>query len=150
MDEEIWKCIAVERLGKYYFQDCCIPVKSDFNCDMFDHLPRNYEHHYIVKFLRYSWPVGTTREVDMCKDIEVKNYNTALNYSEQLTAYLEKEIQFGSVMDPFYESPFLEPIKILPLHSTKKKSGIDRSMLTKHSDGVLRSLVKYASSDNGN
>ena len=122
-------CNTVERSGKHNYQGCKIPVESGINCDAFECMLTHYENRRIVDFLRYGWPIGTTREIDKGGDTEVRNHKGATEYSEQVRSYLIKEIEYGSVMGPFVHSPFSGSVKISPLNTTEKKSGMERRVI---------------------
>ena len=88
----------VAQTGKPNYLVARVPVPSTLNISTWRELLQDYEDSAVCDFLEFGWPVGfmpTTLPV-----FDLRTHRGALLFSEQVTAYLTKEISFGRVAGP--------------------------------------------------
>ena len=92
--------------GKPNYLVARVPVPSTLNISTWHELLQDYEDSVVCDFLEFGWPVGfmsTTLPV-----FDLRTHRCALLFSEQVTAYLTKEISLARL-----------PILLTPCHSPK-------------------------------
>ena len=90
-----------------------VPVPSTLNISTWRELPQHYEDSVACDLLEFGWPVGfmpTTLPI-----FDLRTHHGALLFSEQLTAYLTKQISLSRVAGPFDTVPFTDGFVVLPL-----------------------------------
>ena len=105
-----------------------VPVRSNWNVDLFQVLLQGYEDAEVVEWIRYSWPISRPPNVPDPTPIYV-NHQSANKYTEQMIKYLNKEISHGAVVGPWKEVPFKSRIVVLPLSTREKKDSTERRVL---------------------
>ena len=80
-----------------------------------------------MRFLEFGWPVGfmsTTLPV-----FDLRTHRGALLFSEQVTAYLTKEISLGRVAGPFDAVSFTNGFVVSPLYTVPKRDSAERRVI---------------------
>ena len=104
--------------GKPNYLVARVPVASTLNISTWCELLQDYVDRVVCEFLEFGWPVGfmpTTLHV-----FDLWTHRGALLFSEQVTAYLTKEIYLGRVAGPFDAVPFTDGFVVSPLNTVPK------------------------------
>ena len=104
-----------------------VPVPSTLNISTWRELLQDYEDSAVCEFLEFGWPVGfmpTTLPV-----FDLRTHRGALLFSEQVTAYLTKEISLGRVAGPFDAVPFTDGFVVSPLNTVPKRDSPERRVI---------------------
>ena len=82
--------------------------------------------------MKYGFPLDFQGNVDSFETMELwkcKNHKGAERFPREITKYLQKEKTNLSVIGPFKNNPFSEPIKIYPLNTVPKKDSEERRVI---------------------
>ena len=101
----------VKQSGKFNFLQCQIRVKSQLNPDKWEALLTDYWDQQLVSLIKHGFPLDFDHLSPLTD--ENKNYNSAVQYPEDIEAYLQEEIKFNAILGPFRTLPFT--ICITPL-----------------------------------
>jgi hypothetical protein len=83
----------------------------------------DYSDHEIVEFLEFGWPVGYVKP-DLLLTT-VRNHRSALIFFEHTNDYIQKELSYNALVDPFERTIFCTFVH-RPLSSVPKKDSTDR------------------------
>ena len=83
----------------------------------------------MVHLLRFGFPISYEGHLVGQESERVSNHRGAVDYPEQIDAYLQEEISWGAVLGPFSSSPFDVPCKLSPLNSVDKKDSNKRRII---------------------
>ena len=125
--EDILLANMVTNSGVHNRWGCRIPVKSNWNVNLFDSLLSEYHDREILEFLRYGFPISWEG-----KDYPVPantNHLGATRFPEHIDRYLNKEINLGATIGPFRIPPFFGRIGVSPLSSRPKKDSDRRRII---------------------
>ena len=117
----------VAQTGKPNYSVARVPVPSTLNISTWRELLQDYEDSAVCDFLEFGWPVGfmsTTLPV-----FDLRTHRGALLFSEQVTAYLTKEISLGRVAGPFDAVPFTDGFVVSPLNTVPKRDSAERRVI---------------------
>ena len=103
----------VKASGTYNFLGVKIPVRSQLNVDHWEKHLQGYWDTQLLQLIKYGFPMDFNRQSPL--RWEDKNHNSALQFPQDVDAYLKEEIQFGAIQGPYTEnhiknchfSPFL-------------------------------------------
>ena len=73
--------------GKYNFEACRIPLKTNLNVEFFIFMLSDYEDNAVVEFLESGFPTGFTGKVQKCCG-RVKSHKGATAYPAEVKKYL--------------------------------------------------------------
>lgn len=118
--------------GKPNFAYCKIPVQSNFNVDLWEHLLTDYHDQRVVDFIKYGWPLNYTKDVLPNPPSRKQNYFS--KYASFIDAYLVKELNKGAIYGPFKVNPLKCNLTLSPLF-TVPKGEIDRRVIVDCSHG---------------
>jgi len=110
------------------FQGEKIPIPTALNVDKWAVRLENYGDKDIVSLLKYGFPMGYDRVHPPVSSII--NHNGAREFPEFITSYLEKEVDKGLVLGPWYGNYFNEALSISPLNSVPKKVQGERRVIS--------------------
>ena len=113
--------------GKPNYLVARVPVASTLNISTWCELLQDYVDRVVCEFLEFGWPVGfmpTTLHV-----FDLWTHRGALLFSEQVTAYLTKEIYLGRVAGPFDAVPFTDGFVVSPLNTVPKRDSAERRVI---------------------
>ena len=82
-----------------------IPVHTILNFPLCRIMLYDYSDHEIVEFLEFGWPVGYVKP-DLLLTT-VRNHRSALIFSEHTNDYIQKELSYNALGDPFERTHFL-------------------------------------------
>ncbi|VDH96229.1 ATP-dependent RNA helicase DDX58 [Mytilus galloprovincialis] len=94
------------------------------NIPIWRKLLNGYYDYKIVDFLEFGWPVGYSKHES--PETIVRNHKSALFFSEHIDEYINKELSYNALVDPFKVNPFQVPLTTSPLSSVPKKATIER------------------------
>ena len=60
---------------------------------------------------------------------EVRNHRGATEFTDRLDQYMARELEEGTLLGPFSESPFVSSIWVSPLNITDKRDSPDRRVI---------------------
>ena len=104
-----------------------VPIPSTLHISTWRELLQDYEDSVVCVFLEFGWPVGfmpTTLPF-----FDLPTHRDALLFSEQVTAYLTKEISLGRVAGPFKAVPFTDGFVVTPLNIVPKRDSAERRII---------------------
>lgn len=94
---------------------------------------RNYKDLEVCDLLQFGFPIGfkgNENELKSYKEIwKYKNHKGALEFPEDVNAYINKESKYGAILGPFKNNPFSQNLIISPLNSVPKKDTTDRRII---------------------
>ena len=118
---------AVNKSGVCNAVGLRIPLKSNWNIELFWQLCTSRADREVALYLLYGWPLN--RDNGPVAQT-IGNHKSALNYPQEVTAYIMKEIRLGAMIGPFVTSPFPHNITgISPMSSRSKKNSTSRRII---------------------
>ena len=118
----------VKKSGQPNFKGCRIPVPSLFKFDYLKRELADYDDSEILLLLRYGCPINF-EGVPETLSHACKNHKGAIEFPEQVDAFLRRELAAGSVMGPFIASPFDTETIVSPLNTVPKKDSAERRVI---------------------
>ena len=88
--------------GTYNFWGLKIPVQSQLNVQQWEKNLAGYWDTQLVELIRYGFPIDFNRQSPL--RWEDKNHNSALQFPQDVDAYLSEEVEFGAIMGPYDKS----------------------------------------------
>ena len=76
--------------GKYNFEACHIPLKTNLNVEFFRFMLSDYEDKAVVDFLEFGFLIGFTGKVQK-RPSRVRNHKGVTEYPAEVEKYLRKE-----------------------------------------------------------
>ena len=118
-------------IARYVMQDglgCRIPVRSNWNLDLFDSLCTSRSDKEVATFLRFGWPIDRNANIPMTQTYF--NHDSANRHHKQVTQYVFNELKHGTLLGPFVSSPFThEQTGISPLSTRPKRNSSKRRII---------------------
>ena len=105
-----------------------IPIKPNWNLQLFEEELQGYEDIEIIEWMKYGWPIGRLPTLPD-PDLTFKNHKGATDYPEALQKYIKKETGYGAIIGPFTEIPFPDKVGISPLSTRPKKESEERRVI---------------------
>ena len=124
-EEYIFQHDKIFLSGRYNFEGCKIPLKSNLNIDYFRFMLYGYEDEAICDFLEYGFPLGYMGKIQQQNPNSytfVQNHSGAKQFAEAVQKYLVKEKLYGAILGPFTENPFMCNIALSPLNTVPKRN----------------------------
>ena len=118
----------VKKSGQPNFKGCRIPVPSLFKFDYLERELADYQDPEILLLLRYGCPINF-EGVPETLSHACQNHIGAIEFPEQVDAFLRRELAAGSVMGPFPASPFDTETIVSPLNTVPKKDSAERRVI---------------------
>ena len=106
---------------------CRLPVPFTLQIYTWRELLQDYEDSVVCDFLEFGWPVGFMPTILPVFDL--RTHPGALLFSEQVTAYLTKDISLGRVAGPFDAVPFTDGFVVTPLNTVPKRDSAERRVI---------------------
>ena len=122
----------IVRSGRYNFEGCRFPLKTNLKIDFFRFMLHDYEDTSICDFLEFGFPLGYFGDVQRGSPDSytfVRNHGGAKHFPVQIQEYLSKEKSYGAILGPFKENPFCCNIMLSPLNSVPKKDTNERRFI---------------------
>ena len=105
-----------------------IPVGPRWNVQYMKQALDDYDDKMVVTFCRFGWPIGLI--VDEIQGHRgARNHRGATEFADQLDQHIARELEEGTLLGPFSESPFASPIRVSPLNTTDKRDSPDRRVI---------------------
>ena len=115
----------VQDSGKYNFQHCRIRVNEKVNVNFMRVMLRNYYDLEASEFLEFGFPIGfevSTSDLHTKDQIwQYKNHKGAVEFPNDINAYILKESSQKAILGPFTSNPFQDNLIISPLNTVPKK-----------------------------
>ena len=132
--------------GKYNFEACRIPLKTNLNVEFFRFM-LSYYGKAVVEFLEFGFPIGFSGKVQK-RPSRVKKHKWVTAYPAEVKKYLRKEGSYGAVLGPFRIVPFSGEFCISPLNTVSKNDSAERRVFVcvevlwpSQPKGVMSSVV---------
>ena len=95
-----------------------ININKQWNTQRFEQLLTDikYNDMEVIQHLKYRWPVNRNLKFPNPRKAEI-NHKGALEFKQDITKYLNKEILHGRIAGPYEEIPFNNRIGVSPLSS---------------------------------
>ena len=93
----------IKQSGKHNFLDCQIMVKSQLNPKIWESLLKNYWDQQLIYLIKHGFPLDFDHSSPLSD--ENTNHNSALQYPNDIQAYLKEETQFKAILGPFTDPP---------------------------------------------
>ena len=104
-----------------------VKVKSNWNIPLLRSLCTSRSDHEVVTFLTFGWPIGRDESPLPCT---LHNHGSAVKFPEQVTKYVAKELNMGTLMGPFVTPPFkYGEFGISPLSTRPKWNSMKRRII---------------------
>ena len=130
---------AVLEDGRINALACKICLASNWNLQLLEELCTSQSDREVVTFLRYGWPINRDNSALTCT---YANHASANKYPQQMTKYLMKELEHGTLLGPFVSSPFpLESTGTSPMSMRPKRGTMDRRVIVDLSWPIQGNLV---------
>ena len=97
-----------------------IQIQSQLKPDVWQQYLNNYWDSQLVLLLRYGFPLDFDY-VSPLKSVQ-QNHSSAIDYTEDVKAYLTEEKDFGAMLGPFQE-PLIENLHVSPFLTRDKPEG---------------------------
>ena len=111
---------------KYNFLQTQISLKSQLNPDVWDQYLQGYWDRQLPLLIRFGFPLDYDRESNLSSN-EV-NHSSAVDYPEDVKAYLTEEIQHGAILGPYDTKPIKE-LHISPMMTREKPNAPHRRVI---------------------
>ena len=95
--------LHVKASGCSNFMHCRTPVVSQLNVDAWEASLVDYWDKQLMFLIRYGFPLDFNRDSPLYSDN--RNHNSAVEFPNDVRAYLEEEREFGAILRPFKKCP---------------------------------------------
>jgi len=130
----------LQNVGKPNALSMKLPIYTNLNLEFLDSYLHDYEDGSLMRFLKFGFPVNSEWVMD--KPVIHKNHSSALEFPEQIDAFINKGLKSHSIIGPFKDSPF-ENYVISPLATVEKSDSTDRrNIMDLKFSGVNASIPK--------
>ena len=116
----------VKKFNKPNFLGARIPVKSQLNIDQWQTYLVDYWDKQLLEFLQFGFPLGFNRQCPLKNDNT--NHKSAMEYPQDIDAYLTEERDFGAIIGPFAEHP-IENAHFSPFMTRFKPNSSNRRVI---------------------
>ena len=125
-----WACVEankqVRSSGVPTIDGIHIPVVSKWNFKYLEYTLRNYHDKEIIELLKYGFPV----ECEVKGKMQVpRNHAGARDFPDEISKYIEQELDKGTLIGPFDENPFGEAARFLPMNTRPKKDSSKKRVI---------------------
>ena len=93
----------VKKSGKFNFLQSQIILKSQLKPERWEALLTDYWDQQLVYLIKHGFPLDFDH-LSLLTD-ESKNHNSAVQYPEDIEAYLQEEMKFNAILGPFTNPP---------------------------------------------
>ena len=109
---------AVALTDQPNYQTARVPVFSTLNIAMWRELLSGYPDEIICEFPEFGWPIGYMSATIL----DLRTHRGALDFPDQVNAYLSKELKLGRISGPFDTVPLAQGFVVFRLNTVEKKS----------------------------
>ena len=103
-----------------------IQVNSQLNLDEWDKILQNYWDQQLLQLLRFGFPLDFNRNCSLRSDN--KNHSSAVDFPQDVNAYLSEEKQHKAIIGPF-KIPPIENAHASPLMTREKPNASNRRVI---------------------
>ena len=104
--------------GQPNYRIARVPIFFTFNIAMWRELLSGYPDQSICKFLEFGWPIGYMS--DTLPIFDLRTHRSALDFPDQVNAYLSKVLILGRISGPFDTMPLAQGFVVSPLDTVEK------------------------------
>ena len=119
-DQYLQVVTSVINSGVPNYQGCKVELKSNLNIPLWRDKLKDYRDKHVVNLMQYDFPLGI-RDREMLQRTQIKNHSTALEFSEDVEKYIQKEVKERALLGPFRVPPH-EAYHVSPLLSRPKEN----------------------------
>ena len=110
---------AVALTGQPNYRIARMPVFCTLNIAMWRELLSGYPDQIICEFLEFGWPIGYMS--DTLPIFHLQTHRGALDFSDQVNAYLSKELKLGRIAGPFDTELLAQGFVVSPLNTVENE-----------------------------
>ena len=103
-----------------------IPVQSQLNIDSWGKHLKNYWDKQLIFLIKYGFPLDFDPSIAL--DHKNKNHKSAIDYPQDIQAYLNEEMKFQAILGPFKDSP-IHNLHVSPLMTRDKPGSQNRRVI---------------------
>ena len=103
-----------------------VPIVSKWNLQLASQLAESQSDREVVQYLRYGWPLNHDGRA---VSVTLMNHKSALNFQNDVTNYIKKEMQLGCLLGPFISIPWTQHTAISPMSTREKRNSTKRRIL---------------------
>ena len=118
----------VKSFGCPNFIGARVQVNHTINLDLIDELAKQYWDWQLPLLLRYGFPMDFRGKLSDLKNA-TSSHNSALQFPEHVTAYLNDELEHKAIYGPFESKPFGEETHISPFITRHKPDSSKRRVI---------------------
>ena len=119
---------VIKKSGKPNVRGCRIPIWSPWNYAYLQKELEGYHDKEVAELCRFGWPINIGK-VEFKDRPASRNWRSALEYSDQLDEYFDRETRAGTLLGPFRVNPFSSKAVISPLSTAEKKGSQERRVI---------------------
>ena len=94
---------------------------------MWRELLSGYPDQIICEFLEFGWPIGYMS--DTLPIFDLPTHRGALDFPDQVNAYLSKELKLGRIAEPFDIALLAQGFVVSPLNTVEKRDSEERVVI---------------------
>ena len=117
---------VISEANSYNFMESQINLRSQLNPDIWDHHLQNYWDKQLPLLIRFGFPLDYTREGSL-QSQEI-NHASALEFPEDICAYLQEEKKHKAIVGPFDKAP-IKNLHISPMMTREKANAQNRRVI---------------------
>ena len=95
----------IKASGSLNYLGCRIPLKSQLNISEWAEVLKGYWDTQLIELLTFGFPLDFNRSCPL--QCEKKNHASAIEFPDDIRAYLEEEVKFGAIVGPFEREPIV-------------------------------------------
>ena len=103
VNDPIEQHFRVKSTGIPNFLGARIPIKSQLHVDEWENMLSGYWDKQLIHLIRFGFPIDFNRSSPLTH--EDKNHSSAVDYPDDIRAYLSEEIQHGAIIGPYENDP---------------------------------------------
>ena len=125
-DDPITLHTKILESDKYNFLQTQISLKSQLNPEVWDQYLQGYWDKQLPLLIRFGFPLDYDREGTLSS--QETNHPSAVEYPEDVRAYLTEEIQHGAILGPYDTKP-IKDLHISPMMTREKPNAPHRRVI---------------------
>ena len=126
VNDPIEQHFRVKSTGIPNFLGARIPIESQLNAEEWEKMLSGYWDKQLVHLIRVGFPIDFNRSCHLTH--EDKNHSSAVDYPEDIKAYLNEEIQYGAIIGPFQSNP-IPNCHVSPFMTREKPNASNRRVI---------------------
>lgn len=118
----------VRQSGRPNAYGCRIQLNSDWKFTLLDSLATSTSDRETITYLKYGWPLN--RELPVPLSLTWYNHKGATDHPGDVTAYINKELEYNTLVGPLSHLPTQDRMAISPMSTRPKKNSCKRRIIT--------------------